>query len=59
MRLNWHLADKPSENKLLWRKYSKNRLMHDSAQDIEVFPVSDKGKKLDRPGGYAQRLIVQ
>jgi len=38
---------------------AKNKLIHDSAHNIEVFPASDRGKKLDRPGGYAQVLIAK
>ncbi len=37
---------------------SKNKLIHDSADEIEVFPAGDKGKKLDHPGGFAQELIA-
>jgi len=31
--------------------------IHDSAYDLEIFPASDQGKVLKRPGGYPQRLI--
>jgi len=38
--------------------FDKNgKRIHDSSYDIELFPESDKGKKLGNPGGYAQRLI--
>lgn len=36
---------------------AKEQLIHDSSYDIEVFPASDKGKKLTFPGGYPQSLI--
>jgi hypothetical protein len=31
--------------------------IHDSSYDIELFPAADRGKKLENPGGYPQRLI--
>ncbi|MBI1370180.1 MAG: hypothetical protein GC162_16195 [Planctomycetes bacterium] len=34
-------------------------LLHDTSVDLDLFPASDKGKKLDHPGGPAQRLISQ
>ena len=37
----------------------KNKLIHDSAYNIEVFPVAEKGKKLDNPSGYEQSLITK
>jgi hypothetical protein len=35
----------------------KDKLIHDSAYDLEVFPASDKGRKLWFSGGYPQQLI--
>ncbi|MGF7230342.1 glycoside hydrolase family 2 protein, partial [Arachidicoccus sp.] len=37
---------------------AKRQLINNSDYDIDVFPATDKGKKLDRPGGYRQRLIA-
>lgn len=36
---------------------ASGQLLHDSAFDLEVLPTSEKGTPLERPGGYAQRLI--
>ena len=33
------------------------KLVHESSYDLEVFPSSDKGKQIENPGGYPQRLI--
>jgi hypothetical protein len=34
-----------------------NTLIHDTVVDLDVFPASEKGQKIDRPGGAAQRLL--
>lgn len=36
---------------------TQGQLVHDSSYGIEVFPVNDKGKQLELPGGYLQNLI--
>lgn len=33
------------------------KIIHESSYDFEIFPLSDKGKKLNHAGGYPQRLI--
>jgi hypothetical protein len=32
-------------------------LLHDTSIDLDLFPATDKGKKLDRPGGQSQLYI--
>lgn len=33
------------------------KLVHESAYDLAIFPSQDKGKQIENPGGYPQKLI--
>lgn len=36
---------------------AEDKLIHESAYDLSVFPSNDKGKQIENPGGYPQKLI--